>query len=80
MLSKQFCCFFIFWLKGLSFKTQFKIIPEKLQTGVLKIYIRGRNNTRSSKMTERICHFIGHKFSQVQALLSHFVYKKIKII
>ena len=25
---------------------------------------RGQNNTRSSDMTERICHLIGHKFSQ----------------
>ena len=37
---------------------------------------KGRNNARSLDMTERICHLIGHKFSQFQALSGHFVNKK----
>ena len=40
----------------------------------------GRNNGRSSDMTERIYHLIGHKFSQFQALFGHFKNKKLKII
>ena len=41
---------------------------------------RGRNNARSLDLTERICHLIGHKFSQFQVLLGHFVNEKLKII
>ena len=41
--------------------------------------IRGRNNTWSSDMTKLICQLIGYKFSQFQALPSHFVNKKLKI-
>ena len=40
----------------------------------------GRNNGRSSDMTERIYHLIGHKFSQFQALFGYFKNKKLKII
>ena len=48
-----------------------------------KIYewdIRGQNNAGSSNMTEQICHFIGHKCSQFQALSGHFLNKQLKII
>ena len=41
---------------------------------------KGRNNAWSSEMTERICHLIGHKYSQFQALSGHFVKKKLKTI
>ena len=40
----------------------------------------GQNNAWSSDMTEHICHLIGHKFSQSQALPGHFVKKNLKII
>ena len=40
---------------------------------------RGQNNARSSDTTEVICHLVGHKFSQFQALSSHFVNKKLKL-
>ena len=48
-----------------------------------KIYewdIRGQNNAGSSNMTEQICHLIGYKCSQFQALSGHFVNKQLKII
>ena len=38
-------------------------------------FYRGRNSVRSSDMTEHICHLIGHKFSQFQALSGHFLKK-----
>ena len=41
---------------------------------------RGRNNARSSDMTERIYYLMGDKFSQFQALSGHFVKRKLKII
>ena len=41
---------------------------------------RGRNNARSLDMTERICHLIGHKLPQFQALPGYFKKKKLKII
>ena len=41
---------------------------------------RDQNNAQSLDMTENICHLVGHKFSQFQALSSHFVNKKLKII
>ena len=40
----------------------------------------GRNNGRSSDMTEPIYHLIGHKFSQFETLFGHFKNKKLKII
>ena len=42
-------------------------------------YFRGQNKALSSDMTKPICHLIGHKFSQFQALHSHFVKRKLKI-
>ena len=46
---------------------------EKLQT-------EGIENARSSDITERIFNLIDSKFFQFQALIGHFVYKKMKII
>ena len=42
-------------------------------------YFRGQNKALSSDMTKPICHLIGHKLSQFQALHSHFVKRKLKI-
>ena len=50
-------------------------ITERLQTGGLRIHIRGRNNAQSSEMIKHIYHLISQKFSQFQALFGHFMYK-----
>ena len=51
--------------------------PGFYHTSLIILHGRGRNNTRSSDMTEYIYHLIGHKFFQFQALFGHFVKKKI---
>ena len=40
---------------------------------------RGQNNAPSWNITKHICHLIGHKFSQFQALPGHFVNKNQKL-
>ena len=39
-----------------------------------------QNNAWSLDMTQRISHWIGHKYSQSQTLSNNFVKKKLKII
>ena len=56
------------------------LFQKKLQTEVLRIYIRGQNNAWSSEMTKHIYHLIGHKFSQFEALFGHFMYKNVNYL
>ena len=56
------------------------ILCSKFAIPDLMAFFRGRNKALSSDMTELICHLIGHKFSQFQALSGLFVKKKLKII
>ena len=63
--------FFCIWVVKIVFKMQIYLVHH-LNSGV--------NNAQSLDMIEHIYHLIGHNFSQFQALSSHFVNKKSKII
>ena len=57
------------------FPFSYMIILEAGQVYLDGVYNRDRNNAWSSDMSECVCHLIGHKFSQFQALPSDFVNK-----
>ena len=69
-------------MKGLKHLTELAVIKIMINIAEINLWASrvDQNNAWSLDMTERISHWIGHKFSQSQTLSDNFVKKKLKII